>query len=59
MVWYELEAGAVHLSGAVGLLGVQLLKQGVLDPQEDVPLPVPLLGRGGQVCHGALIHLSG
>mmetsp|Transcript_24495 Transcript_24495/g.53515 ORF Transcript_24495/g.53515 Transcript_24495/m.53515 type:complete len:540 (+) Transcript_24495:1130-2749(+) len=54
----ELEAGAVDLTRPVRLPRVQLLKQGVLDPQVDVPLPVPLFMRRRQVGHSTLVHLS-
>ena len=37
-------------------LGLQLLIEGVVDPQVDVALPVPLLLHGRHVGDGALIH---
>ena len=54
---YELEAGSVHFSGALRILGFQLLKQGIVDPQVDVALPVALLSSRGSVGYGPLIHL--
>ena len=57
-MWDQLQTGPVDLPCSVRLLGVQLLKQGVLDPEVDVPLPVPLLRRGREVGDGPLVHLT-
>jgi hypothetical protein len=38
---------------------VELLKERVVDPQVDVPPPVLLAARGGDVGDRALVHLRG
>ena len=54
---YELETGSVDLPGAFGILSLQLLKEGVVDPQIDVALPIPLLSGGRHIGDSTLIHL--
>ena len=58
LVGYELEAGAVHFPRPVAVPRVQLLPQGVVDPQVYVPLPVPLLWRWWYIGNGPLIGLA-
>ena len=57
LVGYKLEAGSVHLSGTLCILSFQLLKQGIIDPQIDVTLPVALLISRWGVGYCPLIYL--
>lgn len=54
---YELQTSSIDFSGAVHVLGLQLLKQSIVDPQVDVALPVALLWCWWNVTNCSLIHL--
>ena len=54
----DFEAGAIHLPGALYVLGLQLLKQGIVDPQVNISLPVSLLWGRWYVCNCSLVHLN-
>lgn len=58
LMGYELEAGSVHLPGAIHVLGLQLLKKSVVDPQVDIALPVALFWGRRHISNGPLIHLQ-
>ena len=58
LVRYDFKAGTVHLPGALHVLGLQLLKQGIIDPQVDIPLPVSLFWGRWYVCNCSLVHLD-
>lgn len=54
----DFETSGVHFPGALHILSLQLLKQGVVDPKVDVPLPVTLFWRRRDVCNCPLIDLQ-
>ena len=58
LVRNDFETSSVHFPGALHILSLQLLKQGVVDPKVDVPLPVPLFWRRRDVCNCPLIDLQ-
>lgn len=53
----EFEARAVDFPGTVRVAAIKLLPDGVLYPQVDVPLPIPLLCGRRYICDRALVHL--
>ena len=57
IVRYDFQASPVHFSGALHIFCLQFLEDGVLDPQEDVALPVPLLIGGRKIAHCTLIDV--
>lgn len=58
-VRYELETSSIDFSGSLHVLSLQLLKESIVDPQVDVPLPVALLWGRRNVGDCSLIHLPG
>lgn len=56
-VWYQLQACPVDLSRAVKVFGFYLLKECVIDPQVNVPLPVPLLICRRNIADCPFIHI--
>mmetsp|Transcript_64525 Transcript_64525/g.185506 ORF Transcript_64525/g.185506 Transcript_64525/m.185506 type:complete len:271 (-) Transcript_64525:968-1780(-) len=58
LVRHHLQERVEDLPRLLDVAGLQLLEQGVVDPQVDVPPPEALLRHGGLVGDGALVDLA-
>merc|ERR1719336_1845302 len=58
LVRNQFKSGSVHLSGPLHIPGLQLLIDGIVDPEIDVSPPVVLLLRRRHIGHSALVCFS-
>ena len=56
LVRHQIQTRLVHLARAIRVARLQLLKDGVVDPQVDVATPVPLLLNSQQLITFILCH---
>lgn len=57
LVRYKLQASTVDFSGPLMILCLQLLEEGVINPQVNVPLPIPLLVCWGNIADSPFVHV--